>query len=169
MKATAAALLVVAGLSWSAQANSKMAQPEPLALECEGTKISEETPPPVFDDAAGTYLPRPAPRTGKQEPVSTQIIVAFASERVYGFDKEFASDNSIYGKEFGLGSDDGATTRFGFSRSSNNGALILEGFFASINRFTGLLKAEHLQYNEKGWLTRVTRYSLNCMKTERKF
>jgi hypothetical protein len=151
MKATAAAMLVVAGLSWPAQA-------EMLALRCEGTKIA--TPQQKEPDIVKLKGEEDEPDIlggPKQEPVSTEVIVT--DELVHAF-----------GIEFETGYINDAFVRFG--RSSMNSkvpTLFIEGFFGKINRIAGTLEAEQLKYKKSGWLYLVIKYSLNCRKMERKF
>jgi hypothetical protein len=151
MKATAAALLVVASLSWSAQA-------ETLALRCEGTKtaIPQQAEPDLLKlkgvEDEPDILGGP-----KKEPVSTDVIVT--DQVVYAF-----------GKEFETGFINDALIRF--LREDKNPLIptfALEGFTGRINRIAGSLEAEQLKYKESGWLYLVIKYSLNCRKTERKF
>jgi hypothetical protein len=101
-KATAAALLVVAGLLWPGQA-------EMLALRCEGTKITTERKDPgvkelfpkqsVGEEDKGTKDAR------SEERASTDVIVT--DQTVYSF-----------GAEFETGYRDDAFIRFG--RTDNN-------------------------------------------------
>jgi hypothetical protein len=157
MKATAAALLVVAGLSMAAQANSKTVQPEPsLALACEGTKSwSTERPPPSLEPLSPEE--EPTKETGK-EPVSTNIIVSFEYETVEGF-----------GKQFTLGVWDNTFIRFFFGDKIPRTELFLEFFSGEINRVTGVVKAEQAKATKNGWVYLWTNYLLNCKKMERKF
>ena len=151
MKATAAALLVVAGLSWPAQA-------EMLALRCEGTKIAiPQAKEPDLVKLKGEEDVPDILGGPKKEPVSTDAIVT--DQMVYAF-----------GAEFETGYTNDAFIRFG--RSANNPAIpafSLESFFGEINRIAGTLEAEQLKYKKSGWLYLVIKYSLNCRKIERKF
>ena len=155
MKATAAALLVVAGLSWQAQA-------ETLALRCEGTKITTERKEPdgireLFPKQSAGEEDEGTKDARREERASTDVIVT--DQVTYAFNTEFET-----------GVRDDAIVRFG--RSANNPALtgfLLEGFFGKINRIAGTLKAEQLKYKKNGWLYMTIEYSLNCKKTERKF
>jgi hypothetical protein len=155
MKATAAALLVVAGLLWPAQA-------EMLALRCEGTKITTEIKEP--DDLKRLFPKQSAGEEDKgtkdarrEERASTDVIVT--DQRVYAF-----------GGEFETGYTNEAIVHFG--RTDNNPelkAFVLEGFFGKINRVAGTFEAEQLKYKRNGWLYLKIKYSLNCSKMERKF
>jgi hypothetical protein len=151
MKATAAALLVVAGLSWPAQA-------EMLALRCEGTKIAipQQKEPDLLkrkgEEDEPDILAEP-----QRDPVSTDVIVT--DQTVYAFGTEF---------ETGFIND----AFVGFLRSNNNPklpGLILESFTGRVNRIAGSLAASQLKYKKSGWLYLEIKYSLNCKKIERKF
>jgi hypothetical protein len=155
MKATAAALLVVAGLSWQAQA-------ETLALRCEGTKITLEIKEPdeikkLFPKQSAGEEDKGTKDARREERASTDVIVTDQVVRAFG-------------TEFETGFINDALVRFG--RSVNNPAItafVLEGFFGEINRIAGTLEAQHLKYKKNGWLYLEIKYSLNCKKIERKF
>jgi len=146
-KATAAALLVVAGLSWPTQA-------EMLALRCEGTKTAIPFPggkepeglPPVFPHALEE---RDVPNVRKTEPSSTDVIVT--DEIIYAF-----------GMNLETGFIDDAFATFSYYIGS-------ERFSGRINRITGVLEATWVKYGKSGWLYLEIKYSLNCRKMERKF
>jgi hypothetical protein len=133
MKPTAAALLVVAGLSWQAQA-------ETLALRCEGTKITNEIKDPGigelspgFRDLSAGEEDKGAKDARTEERASTDVILT--DQMVYAF-----------GVEFETGYTNDAFIRFG--RSANNPELtgfVLEGFFGEINRIAGTLEAEQVE------------------------
>jgi hypothetical protein len=155
MKATAAALAVVAGLSWQAQAES-------LAVRCEGTKVTTERKEPdrlkemfpkqsVGEEDKGTKDAR------SEDRASTDVIVA--DHLVYAFDAEF---------ETGFTTD--ILIRFGrFPQNPEITAFFLESFSGEINRVAGTLEATQLKYKKNGWLYLEIKYSLNCKKLERKF
>ena len=150
---TAAALLVVAGLSWQAQA-------ETLALRCEGTKITTERKEPdwikeIFPKQSAGEEDKGTRDARREERASTDVIVTHqgTDQVVYAF-----------GTEFDTGFTNDAFVRFG--SSTNN---LLEGFFGEINRIAGTLEAKHLKYKKSGWLYLEVKYSLNCSKMERKF
>jgi hypothetical protein len=117
---TAAALLVVAGLSWQAQV-------ETLALRCEGTKITTEIKEPdnlkeLFPKQSVGEEDKGAKDARSSERTSTDVIVT--DQVVYAF-----------GTEFETGYRNDAFVRFG--RSANNPELtgfMLEGFFGEVNR-----------------------------------
>jgi hypothetical protein len=133
MKATSTALLVVAGLSWPAQA-------EMLALRCEGTKIAipQKKEPDLLkrkgEEDEPDILGEP-----QRDPVSTDVIVT--DQMVYAF-----------GAEFETGYTNEAFVRFGHSTKKPGTELFLEGFFGKINRIAGTLEAEQLKYKKSGWL-----------------
>ena len=155
MKATVAALVVVAGLSWQAQA-------ETLALRCEGTKITTERKEPdgvkeLFPKQSAGEEDKGTKDARREERASTDVIVT--DQVVYAF-----------GTEFETGSINDAFV--GFLRSDNNPAIttfVLESFTGRINRIAGTLEADHLKYKKNGWLYLRINYSLNCRKIERKF
>jgi hypothetical protein len=155
MKASAAALLVVAALCGSAQA-------ETLALRCEGTKITTERKEPdeikkLFPRLGAGEEDKGTKDARREERASTDVIVT--DQVVYAF-----------GVEFETGYTNDAFVRF--LRTANNPELsgfVLEGFFGEINRIAGTLEAEQLKYKKNGWLYLEIKYSLNCRKTERKF
>jgi hypothetical protein len=153
MKAPAAALLVVAGLSMAAQA----AQPEPsLALACEGTKSwSTKRPPPPLKPLSPEE--EPTKDTGK-EPFSTNIIVSFKYETVEGF-----------GKQFTLGAWDNTFIGFLYSIENPPTIFFLESFTGRINRMIGVVEAQQSKATKQGWVYQWTDYLLNCKKMERKF
>jgi hypothetical protein len=154
MKASAAALLVLAALCGSAKA-------ETLALRCEGTKIITEIKDPgvkeIFPKQSVGEEDKGAKDARSSERASTDVIVT--EQVVYAF-----------GAEFETGYRDGAFIRFG--RTDKNPELtgfVLEGFFGKINRIAGTLEAEELKYKKNGWLYLTIEYSLTCRKMEQKF
>jgi hypothetical protein len=153
MKGTAAAMLVVAGLSWPAQA-------EMLALRCEGTKTAipgKAEPDDLLTKFKGVEDEPDILGGPKKELVSTDVIVT--DQIVYAFDKEF---------ETGFIND----ALIGFLRSDKNpriSTFALESFTGRINRIAGTLEATQLKYKKSGWLYLEVEYSLNCRKMERKF
>jgi hypothetical protein len=133
MKATAAALLVVAGLSWPAQA-------EMLALRCEGTKttIPQAKEPDVVKSlgrnmGVGEEEEPNIPNTPKKEPSSPDVVVT--DEIVYAF-----------GMNLQTGFIDDAFATFIYSiRNPVLTNFILESFTGRINRITGVLEATWLK------------------------
>jgi hypothetical protein len=90
-------------------------------------------------------------------PSSTDVIVT--DQRVYAF-----------GVEFETGYTNDAFVHFG--RSVYNPkftGLVLDGFYAKINRIVGTLDARQSKFRKSGWLYLEIEYSLNCRKIERKF
>jgi hypothetical protein len=152
-KATAAALLVAAGLSWPG------AQAEMLALRCEGTQttIPQAKEPDLVKGLGGKEEESDIPNTPKREPSSTDVIVT--DEKVHAFGMEL---------ETGIINDAFAT----FLYEKRNPVLTnfaLESLTGRINRITGVLEATWLKYRKSGWLYLEIKYSLNCRKMERKF
>jgi len=154
-KATAVALLVVAGLSWPAQA-------EMMALRCEGTKttIPKAKEPDLVKRWGrdwGVGEDPDIPTTLKTEPSSTDVIVTDEIVHAFGMELETGFINDAF-----------AT----FVYEKRNPVLTnfaLDSFTGRINRITGVLEATWLKYKKSGWLYLEVKYSLNCRKVERKF
>jgi hypothetical protein len=168
LKATAAVLLiVVAGLSWSAQA-------ETLALRCEGTKITTEIKDPGigelfpgfgFKELSAGEEDKGAKDARSEERVSTDVVAAIESKPAYG-DRVTA-----FGHEFEIGYRNDVEIRamYTVDNAVVKKTFFLEAFFVNINRLAGTLEAEQLKYKKNGWLYMRIKYSLDCKKMERKF